>query len=343
MDVLCQLLWNPAKETAWSRVRRLDPEPAAKMFVLSAFMGSVCEALIERHYVLHHRNEKVRDLDEAFAQELRPVAELQEILSTLLPDDLGFLEINSERITSLMVLMATHETPEYLRAFAGQAVKDMAEICKPPFGLLQNSLYRTFDVLDELFGLDYSGDKAMDCTAREGERIYAGAGQGVQSSYLSLFTVLRQLPEGPTRIVDLGSGYGRIGLVAGLLNPAWSVVGYEYVQHRVEVAQASASRLGLSPRIVFVTQDLSDPTFQIPGAEVFYMYDPFNQKTYDRVLSQITGMKPGKQLQIITKGSALHHFQHIVQSSPDWQPPVILDEANLAVFAKVPGSPAAKT
>lgn len=327
--MLCQLLWNPANETAWSRIRRLDPEQGAKIFVKSAFLGSVCEALIERHYVVHHRNEKVRNLDEAFNQELSPVAFLQDILSTSLPDDLEFLETNARKITSLMVLMATHESPDYVLSFSTTAVREMMAICKPPFGLLQNSLYRTFDVLDELFGLDYSDDRVMDFTAREGERIFAGAGRGVQSSYLSLFLTLRHLPQTPLKMIDLGSGYGRVGLVAGLLNPQWSFIGYEFVEHRVRSADEAADRLGLRPRVIFLKQDLSETGFELPSADVYYLYDPFNTGTYHRMLEQINKNRLQGSVSIVAKGGAMQ----FLQAQGGWGEPQLLDGGHLGLFS----------
>lgn len=329
MEVLCQLLWNPANETAWSRIRRFGPAQAARVFVKSAFVGSVCEALIERHYVLHHRKEKVRNLDEAFSRELAPAAFLQGILSTSVPEDLEFLEINAGKITSLMVLMATHESPEYLRTFAETAVREMMAICQPPYGLLQNSLYRTFDVLDELFGLDYGDDRAMDFTAREGERIFAGAGRGVQSSYLSLFTALRNFPDAPLTMIDLGSGYGRVGLIAGLLNRRWSFIGYEFVLHRVTQAKMAAGRLGLDSQVRFFSQDLSDPSFRLPAADIYYLYDPFNVRTYGEMLRQIEATRAGKTVSILAKGGALAFIQ---QAGMSWGEAQLLDEGHLGLF-----------
>jgi predicted RNA methylase len=329
-DVLLALLLEPANELAWSRYRRLEVSAAARIFVRAAFSASVCEALIERYYVIHHRREDARDLDEAFAHELRSLAFLRERLSSAEPDELEVLERNAETIVSLMILMATHEAPEFYREFARSAVHEMARLCQPPFGLLRNSLYRTFDVLDELFGLDYGQDQAMDFSARAGERIFAGAGRGVQSSYLSLFMALNQLPRRPSLMIDLGSGYGRVGLVAGLFNSNWSFQGYEYVEHRVRTAQSACERLGLNPRVRFSTQDLSASDFELPEADVYYLYDPFSKATYERVLSSINKNRLYRQTLVVAKGGALQSFQEVGFSG--WREPEILDDGHLGLF-----------
>jgi predicted RNA methylase len=330
-DVLLALLLEPANEMAWSRYRKLEVSGAARIFVQAAFSASVCEALIERYYVIHHRHEKARDLDEAFAHELRSLAFLRERLSSAEPDELEVLERNAENVVSLMILMATHEAPEFYQAFARAAVHEMARLCQPPFGLLRNSLYRTFDVLDELFGLDYRQDQAMDFSARAGERIFAGAGRGVQSSYLSLFLALNQLPRRPSLMIDLGSGYGRVGLVAGLFNSDWSFQGYEYVEHRVRTAQNASERLGLNPRVRFSTQNLSASDFELPAADVYYLYDPFSKATYERVLLSINKNRLVRRTLVVAKGGALQSFQAAGFRS-GWQEPEVLDDGHLGLF-----------
>lgn len=329
-DVLLSLLLEPANEAAWSRYRRMPAPMAARIFVQAAFAASACEALIERYYVLHHRHEKVRDLDDAFAQELRSLDFLRERLRTAGPGELEALERNAENIVSLMVLMATHEEAEFYRVFAKTAVREMAGLCRPPFGLLCNSLYRTFDVLDELFGLDYGADQAMDFGARAGERIFAGAGRGVQSSYLSLFLALNRLPRRASLMIDLGSGYGRVGLVAGLYCREWSFEGYEYVEHRVRTAQSASERLGLNPRVRFATQDLSAGDFELPAADVYYLYDPFNQATYRRVLAMINKNRLDRRALVVAKGGALQSFQEAGFSG--WQTPEVLDDGHLGLI-----------
>ena len=51
--------------------------------------------------------------------------------------------------------------------------------------------------------------------------------------------------------------------------------------------QKTSDEFGLTDRLNFHTQDLSCPDFQIPEADIDYLYDPFTEETYQYVLKQI--------------------------------------------------------
>ncbi|NJL25276.1 MAG: methyltransferase [Calothrix sp. SM1_5_4] len=188
--------------------------------------------------------------------------------------------------------------------------------------------------MDEILGLDYSRDLKMK-TSRA-ERLYAGAGVGVQSSYTTLLRTLTSLnPQG--RFIDLGSGYGRVGLVVGLLYPEVRFTGYEYVSHRVEASCASAERAGVAGHVEFLTQDLSDPNFRIPEAESYYLYDPFTQETYRTVFSRLKEIGREQKITVITKDAAIGWFSAAIAGESGWLEPDFHDEGMIAFFRSVPG------
>ena len=80
-------------------------------------------------------------------------------------------------------------------------------------------LYRAFDGLDHIFKLDYDlEEKTRNNPISSDERLYSGSGVGVQSGYSTILLALHHLDPVPgCRMVDLGSGYGRGGLVSALL------------------------------------------------------------------------------------------------------------------------------
>ena len=133
-------------------------------------------------------------------------------------------------------------------------------------------LYRTFDNLDDVFDLDYQLDLDMVVEHNTKERLYQRSGVGVQSGYSTILLALENselLPN--SSIVDLGSGYGRVGLVCSLLRPDIEFIGYEYVPHRVDIANKAAKHLGLEDNLSFKAQDLSLESFKIPEADVYYL------------------------------------------------------------------------
>lgn len=193
-------------------------------------------------------------------------------------------------------------------------------------------LYRTFDRLDDLFKLDYKLDKNMIVDEHQKERLYQKSGVGVQSGYSTILLALEAISlNRGAKIVDLGSGYGRVGLVCSLLRPDTQIIGYEFVPHRVDVSNKASEILGLSNRLKFITQDLSDENFSIPDADIYYLYDPFTKETYKYVLDQIVEVSKRQNITIVTKGNAKSWFDEISKAH-SWQKPIIIDEGNLCIY-----------
>lgn len=215
-------------------------------------------------------------------------------------------------------------------AFARELVREISACCRERD---PGVTYRGFDGLDEVVGLDYGDDRTMAERDAGPERLYARAGAGVQTSYSTIFRLLDhlRLPEG-AHLVDLGSGFGRVGLAAGLWRGDLRFSGYEYVGHRVEAARASAKRSGLDEaRVRFLRQDLGEAGFRLPVAEVYYLYDPFSQETYRRVFAQIEKRGRERATMVVAKADARENFRRFV-ARDEWSEPEIVDEGTLMVF-----------
>lgn len=228
------------------------------------------------------------------------------------------------------------------RCFVRQALHLMVQVFQHEHVLVQGgnararslafSLYRTFDGLDQIFGLDYSADIGMKTDLKINERLYEGAGLGVQSSYSTLLTALREInPSEGCRFIDLGSGYGRVGLVIGFLRPDIDFIGYEYVQHRVDISNVSTAKFGLEKSVHFFTQDLAEKDFKIPEAEVYYLYDPFSKETYLHVLNQLVEFSHHRRIVVVTKGNARLWLQEVA-TQEGWPPGREFDQGNLTIF-----------
>lgn len=191
-------------------------------------------------------------------------------------------------------------------------------------------LYRAFDPMDRILDIQYGRDDGM--IPSSAERLYEGAGVGVQTSYTTILKALRNLGLARgARLIDLGSGYGRVGLVTGLWREDLNFTGYEYVGHRVEASRASAARAGIGDRVNFVEQDLSAKDFAIPSAEAYYMFDPFSADTYLHVLNQLAAIGRDRAITVVTKADARRWFLDFVAGA-GWGEPERLDEDTLLVF-----------
>jgi hypothetical protein len=197
---------------------------------------------------------------------------------------------------------------------------------------LYHTMYRTFDGMDHVLGISYESDIGMRRPQGTEERLYEGAGLGVQSSFTTIIVALEALAPPPNAsFIDLGSGYGRVGLVVGLLRPDIDFTGFEFVEHRVAVSIASTVRCGLSTHVHFKTQDLSAPDFKIPVADVYYLFDPFSRETYEHVFAQIVEIGSTRDVAVLTKGHAGTWFAEAC-AGKNWIVGKEFDEGTLRIF-----------
>lgn len=201
--------------------------------------------------------------------------------------------------------------------------------------VLPEGLFRAFDMMDDILQLQYERDLLMDHVPETRERIFENSGAGVQTSYATAMVALQALDMKPGEtLVDLGSGYGRVGILGGLLRDDLEFIGYEFVRHRVECSQNSSERAGLR-HVQFYCQDLGDPDFEIPAASVYYLYDPFNEDTYRRVLRRIHAVASRRPVRVVTNADAGTWFQKFM--TPErWFPPEIHDGGTLRIFRSRP-------
>lgn len=186
--------------------------------------------------------------------------------------------------------------------------------------------------MDEVFDLNYSADMGMTTKIDEAERLFEGAGEGVQSGYSTVSAVLDRLNlNSGDRIIDLGSGYGRVGLIVGLLRPDLKFLGYEYVRHRVDISRATTKKFALEDHVRFLEQDLSLKSFRIPEAEVYYLYDPFSEDTYKYIVSQLVDLSRKRPVVIVTKGNARQWLIELA-CREGWQAAEEYDNGHLCIF-----------
>jgi hypothetical protein len=325
----------------------LKPEEMASLFIETAFISSAFQFLAEEYWI-QNKDSVLSDtefkefISPLFNSELWPLYYLEEILSASTLAEIKVFHEKSTIIEKEILIFITSKSALDQKSFISSALALMTPLFnfennlqheKKSQGLhLGLSLYRAFDGLDEVFNLNYLADHDMKTDLKNTERLYEGAGVGVQSSYSTLLTAIANLnlAQG-CRFIDLGSGYGRVGLVLGLMRPDIDFIGYEFVDHRVSIANSSSEKLGLSDHVHFYTQDLSHKNFQIPEADIYYLYDPFSKETYEHVLSQLVEIGKKRPITIATKGNARGWLLEIGEKE-NWPAPKEFDSGNLCLF-----------
>ena len=321
---------------------QLSAVELATAFNLLSLSSCAAAALEEQAWLFKQASpqKKFGDfLELALNRELAPIRFITTDFNLFDSKALKALEKNSIRAKLCIVAILRKRDRKFRTDFLRAAVEKMAESirfqAKFANSFLTNQFYRTFDMIDEVFELDYSKEVGMKPND-SAERLYIGAGIGVQTSYVSIISALDELnPAQGSSFIDLGSGYGRLGLVIGILRPDMRFYGYEYVGHRTAAAIASAEFAGVSEKISFHEQDLAKTDFQIPSADFYYLFDPFTKETYEHVFGQLIKIAKQKRITVATKGRACGWFRDAIAHEQNWQQPDIVDEGTLGLFHSV--------
>lgn len=323
----------------------LGPIQLAHLYINSAFLVTVTGFLKDQLWLKRQEERDISYCDfmtPLFSNDLLRISFLKDFLIASGEANLKKLAKDSKVIEENVLKQILGACELSQKEFVIESLKEMSLYFlaeeKAQEGRLQSlghkgpDLYRTFDNLDDLFNLNYQLDRDMVFDTTIKERLYAGAGVGVQSGYSTILLAMEnmQLKQGG-KVIDLGSGYGRVGLVCSLLRPDVDFIGYEFVPHRVEISNIATKAFGLEENLSFQVQDLSLASFKIPEADVYYLYDPFTKETYHYVLGQIVEYSKDKEITIITKGNARGWLMDIAEEN-SWPRPVIIDEGNLCVF-----------
>lgn len=120
--------------------------------------------------------------------------------------------------------------------------------------------------------------------------------------------------------IDLGAGYGRVGLVLNKLYPEVDFIGYELVLERVNEGNRVFKNLGCNYKLI--EKDLSSTDFKLPKANFYFLYD-FGKVSHIRNIL--------KELEQLTDQN--HHFKIIVrgmgvQSIIDYEFPWMIRESS---------------
>jgi SAM-dependent methyltransferase len=132
------------------------------------------------------------------------------------------------------------------------------------------------------------------------------------------------------RLIDLGSGDGRIVLAAALRGATG--VGIEIDGRLVERSRASAKRMGLDGRATFVTQDLFESDFSGADVVTLYLLPDVNKRLAPKFLATL---KPGTR--IVSHDYGLGDWppdRTIVVDAPD--KPVNVEKKSTLMFWRVP-------
>lgn len=126
--------------------------------------------------------------------------------------------------------------------------------------------------------------------------------QTLQTPYSECLRILQLLKIRPYQhVVDLGAAYGRMGIVIGGLYIKNTFTGYEYVKARVEEGNRIFRELGMA-NSKLLTQDLFAKNFELPLADVYFIYDYGQVEHIDHTLKQIQEVSRKRPVKVVVRG-----------------------------------------
>ena len=145
------------------------------------------------------------------------------------------------------------------------------------------------------------------------------------SGVASIVRLFLEVPLGPDDVlVDLGSGLGKVVLLAALLTPA-RARGIELQPELAERARASARELGTS--VELVSGDVRDAP--LDDGTVFYLYAPFTGPVLETVIERLHAIAARRSIVVAALGIDLR---------ASWLVPRELDAFWLSIYdSQLPG------
>ena len=129
--------------------------------------------------------------------------------------------------------------------------------------------------------------------------------QVLQTPYSEILHFLQYLlPYQPTSIIDLGAGYGRVGIVMQSILPETNFIGYEIVSKRLREANRMFGKLELE-RCCVKQQNVLDHNFRLPHADVYFIYDFSDLLDLRKMLNLLAPRLYSKRFFIVARGEGI--------------------------------------
>ncbi len=154
----------------------------------------------------------------------------------------------------------------------------------------------------------------------------------LQTPYQELLRICELLgPKAHDLMIDLGAGYGRLGLVLHHLYPGVNFKGYELVRERVNEGNRIFQKHNCD-RAQLYTQDLTDPDFKIPTASFYFIYDYGKVAHIRETLKQIENFTSSGSFKVIARGKGT---RSIIEHEHPWLTQInpVIHEENFSIYS----------
>ncbi len=156
--------------------------------------------------------------------------------------------------------------------------------------------------------------------------------QILNTPYIELAEMCDQLlPKDGEVVVDLGAGYGRLGIVLHFLYPDVIFKGYELVKERVVEGNRILKKFQVKDGEL-LEQDLMNPLFRLPKANYYFLYDYGKVEHIRHTLSQLEEMTSHHHFKVIARGKGA---RSIIEHEHPWLTSLneVIHQNNYSIYA----------
>ena len=132
--------------------------------------------------------------------------------------------------------------------------------------------------------------------------------QGIQTTYKEILQIFSLLPPSKySKWCDLGAGYGRLGIVLGLLHGECEFIGLELAEARVKLGNQLFKDLELYNCNLQIV-DIAAEEQMLPRADVYFIYDFGTQEDVYKVINKLQNLALSKNIIVVARGRAVRRW-----------------------------------
>jgi hypothetical protein len=132
--------------------------------------------------------------------------------------------------------------------------------------------------------------------------------QALQTPYNDIFDALYLLKDFDVkRVVDIGAGYGRVGIVMNCLFPNAYFIGLEILKPRKVEGNRVFEQLELD-NCEILLKNVLDDDFNLPTAQIYFIYDFSELDDICKILDELTSRMEKYDFFLITKGERVNYL-----------------------------------
>lgn len=229
---------------------------------------------------------------------------------------------------------APHITRQYIQAYhESNQLVDSAEIDLRIFGI--DSVGADRQIADRFPSIEddyfrYLSWKDGFKAKYERENLWFPGKDHIWTPYNTIRGIVRALNlAAPAVLYDLGAGYGRLPVYAGITTDA-TCKGIELMPERVTVTRAAIERLELE-HVEMIEGNVLDQ--DLDEGDIFFMYLPFSHQTFTQVIRQLKEVATEKTIQIVARGGAsLFEAEEWLEPTSTIQPSGIRNNVRTRLF-----------